>query len=343
VAPAQEAQIAFASAGIVETVSAATGDRVEAGQVLVRLVGSEKLAAAVEAANLELFSAQQEYDYLFSNLEADRNQALQALNDARQAVRDADKQVNILGGVADSADIDIALSQLVFAEHDLRDAKEKYEKFNSRPQDNLARARFRVVLAEAQKAYDQALRKYNALTGTMNDFDRKQAATKLEIAQKQLELAQKEYDKLQQGPDPERVKAAEARVKNAQAQVKASQSALADLELKAPFGGVVGKISVHSGEWVTPGAPVLLLADLDPLRVKTTDLSERDLPKVALGQPVTVFVKALGLEVPGRVSEISPLAETLGGDVVYQTTIDLEEIPAGLRAGMSVDVQYGDD
>jgi hypothetical protein len=37
---------------------------------------------------------------------------------------------------------------------------------------------------------------------------------------------------------------------------------------------------------------------------------------------------------------ISPLADTLGGDVVYQTTIDLDTIPEGLRPGMSVEVQF---
>jgi hypothetical protein len=51
-------------------------------------------------------------------------------------------------------------------------------------------------------------------------------------------------------------------------------------------------------------------------------------------------VKALNQDVTGHVSEISPLAETLGGDVVYKTTIKLDSQPAGLRAGMSVDVQF---
>jgi hypothetical protein len=37
---------------------------------------------------------------------------------------------------------------------------------------------------------------------------------------------------------------------------------------------------------------------------------------------------------------ISPISTTLGGDVVYKTTIDLDEIPEGLRAGMSVDVAF---
>lgn len=126
----------------------------------------------------------------------------------------------------------------------------------------------------------------------------------------------------------------------AKAQLLASQSALADLELKAPFDGVVSKLVVHSGEWVLAGQTILALADLSRLRVETTDLSERDVMKVGLGQNVSVFVKATGEEIAGRVSEIAPLADTLGGDVVYKTVIDLETLPEDLRAGMSVDVQF---
>jgi hypothetical protein len=53
-----------------------------------------------------------------------------------------------------------------------------------------------------------------------------------------------------------------------------------------------------------------------------------------------VVIKALSQDVTGTVSEISPLADTLGGDVVYTTKIKLDSQPAGLRAGMSVDVQF---
>jgi hypothetical protein len=45
--------------------------------------------------------------------------------------------------------------------------------------------------------------------------------------------------------------------------------------------------------------------------------------------------------VTGRVSEIASLSDTLGGDVVYQTTIDLDSQPTGLRPGMTVDVSFG--
>lgn len=343
VAPAEEARLAPALGGMVETVNVEVGSQVQAGQVLVKLAGSEKLAAAVETANLELLSAQQAYKDLDDNLAADQNQALQALNDARQAVKDSQSRVANLGGTADAADIDIARSQLIFAEHALKDAQDKYKRFDNLPEDNLARARYRVVLAGAQKDYDAALRKYNSLVGTSTNFDRQQAQTDLEIAQKQLELAQKDYDQLQLGPDPDLVAAAEARIKNAQAQLTASQAALNDLELKAPFSGTVATLNIHAGEWVVPGQNILVLVDLEHLRIETTDLSERDVPKVKVGQSVTVFIKALNQDVTGTVKEIAPLADTLGGDVVYKTTIDLETPPDDLRAGMSVEVQFGSE
>ena len=42
----------------------------------------------------------------------------------------------------------------------------------------------------------------------------------------------------------------------------------------------------------------------------------------------------------GRASDLSPLATTLGGDVAYKTTTELEAHPPGLRAGMSAEVGF---
>ena len=81
------------------------------------------------------------------------------------------------------------------------------------------------------------------------------------------------------------------------------------------------------------------LADLSHLQVETTDLSERDVTEVQAGQGATVYVEALNVDVPGRVARISPLASTVGGDVVYTVVVDLDEQPAGLRLGMSVEVE----
>ena len=93
-------------------------------------------------------------------------------------------------------------------------------------------------------------------------------------------------------------------------------------------------------EDASPGAVLVVVNDLSRLLVETTDLSERDVPGVSLGQEATVHVEALDQDLPGRVTAISHAAEILGGDVVYRTTLELESPPPGLRPGMSVEVHF---
>jgi len=180
----------------------------------------------------------------------------------------------------------------------------------------------------------------NYLLSLPDPIEVAKADAELEVARTELEAAQREFDRLQNGPDPEARALAEARVKNARAQLAASQAALDDLILKAPIEGTVSRVNLHNGEWVLPGQTILTISDLDHLRVETTDLSERSVPGVAVDQVVIVSVEALNQEITGRVIEIAPLADTIGGDVVYRTTIELDTYPDGLRAGMSVDVYF---
>ncbi len=97
---------------------------------------------------------------------------------------------------------------------------------------------------------------------------------------------------------------------------------------------------MSSGDYISPGQILLVISDVSHVHVETTDLSERDVPMVKLGQAVTVSIKALNQDVTGKVTAISPLADSLGGDVVYKVTIRMDKLPADLRAGMSVDVQF---
>ena len=126
-------------------------------------------------------------------------------------------------------------------------------------------------------------------------------------------------------------------------QAKASwDSALANLSqstLLAPFDGTVVDIQVIPGELVQVNQAVITVASLDRLQIVTTDLSERDIARVKLGQSVDVTIEALDVTVTGKVVRISPLAEIVGGDVVYPVTIELDEQPEGLLWGMSAEVE----
>ena len=121
-----------------------------------------------------------------------------------------------------------------------------------------------------------------------------------------------------------------------------AQQRLDATRLVAPISGTVINVNLTVGEYAAPAQVQVAISDVDHLKVETTDLSERDVPRVAVGQTVNVFVEALNENVAGTVELISPVSNTLGGDVVYKTTIVLATpFPSGLRSGMSVEVQFG--
>ena len=118
-----------------------------------------------------------------------------------------------------------------------------------------------------------------------------------------------------------------------------ARAELAQTELIAPFAATVVSVAVQPGEYVRPGQVVVVLADLTDLEVETTDLSERDVAAVHTGQPAKVYVEALEEELPGEVFAISPISDTVGGDVVFEVTVHFQEPPPGLRWGMSAEVR----
>jgi HlyD family secretion protein len=340
VAPLQEVHLGFAISGRIEKVEIAIGDQVHTGDLLIQLEGSEQLMAAETAAKLELINAQQALDILYRDTDYASAQALQAVHDARQAVKDAEQRVRNFGYQAKPIDIEVAKANLALAKKALDQARKDFKPYKNKPEDSLKRAAYLNKLDTAQKRYDAAARQYNQLIGVISSgFDLEQAQMELSVAQAQLEKAQSDYETLKKGPDPDAVEKAKARLENAKAQVQAAKAAQDDIALIAPFDGTVVAIDVAPGEMVMPGQAVLLLTDLSKLQVETTDLSEQDIDRVALGQNTTVHVDALEGDLEGKVVNIAPRANTVGGDVVYTVYIDLDKVPQNLRWGMSVEVE----
>jgi RND family efflux transporter MFP subunit len=139
-------------------------------------------------------------------------------------------------------------------------------------------------------------------------------------------------------PPAEKIQEADSRVEQNQFAVEVAKASLAQGTLLAPFAGTVVQVDTAPGEYVQPGQVVIDIANLNNLQIETTDLSELDIATVKIGQPATVYVEALSEEFSGVVTAISPISDTLGGDVVFKVTIKLDEQPQGLLWGMSADV-----
>ena len=134
------------------------------------------------------------------------------------------------------------------------------------------------------------------------------------------------------------IEMAEASVQRAQISVEIAQDRLAQATLAAPYDGIVTSLSVTPGEFVPSDQAVVILATLNALQLETTDLSERDIPKVKIGAPVDIFVETLNENFSGEVINISSKANTVGGDVVFKVTIAFDKQPEGLLWGMTAEV-----
>lgn len=141
------------------------------------------------------------------------------------------------------------------------------------------------------------------------------------------------------GLDRVHLETAEADVARAQALLDSANASLASQSiLNAPFDGTIVSVDIAPAETVIPGQVVIVLGDLSKYQIETTDLSERDVIRVQPRQPARVFVEALNEEFTGTVVDIDRIGSTLGGDVVYKVTIELDRQPRGVLWGMSADV-----
>jgi RND family efflux transporter MFP subunit len=164
---------------------------------------------------------------------------------------------------------------------------------------------------------------------------------KVKEAEANVEVAQVQVNYLKRvGTDEVHLESAQAEADRAQALLDSANTTLATQStLVAPFAGTVALVDISPAETVVPGRVIITLGDFSKLQVETKDLSERDVPRVQSGQTASVFIEALNQEFPGKVIEISRISSTVGGDVVFKVTIDLDEQPQGLLWGMSADVK----
>lgn len=105
--------------------------------------------------------------------------------------------------------------------------------------------------------------------------------------------------------------------------------------LLAPADGMVLRRDGEVGQLLAAGTPLLYLGDPRRLRINA-EIDEEDLPRLKLGQAALLRAAALGDQVfEGRVSGITPLGDPVARS--YRVRIGLDEPPAGLRVGMTVD------
>ena len=206
-------------------------------------------------------------------------------------------------------------------------------------QAGLRQAQAALTLLQNQPAVETVKAAEAALINAEYNVDRAidRGAIRLELAAvvAARDSAQANLDAIKAGPSPEQVDSAAAAVDLAQSSVDLAQLSLEQSEIIAPFDGVIVEVAIRNGENASPGTPIIILADLTQLRLETTDISEIDTARIAEGMPVKISIDAFpGKEYAGAISRIALRSEA-GSGTNYTVEIVSDELPTGLRWGMS--------
>jgi HlyD family secretion protein len=333
VVPAQSVRLAFNVGGQIARVSVKVGDQVKAGQVL---------------AELENADSQMRVDQADRNLREMTSHAAvaaagQALAAAQQTLKDMQNKTDgMFFPRASDTLIDNTQGQIDLARQQLARASDAYKPLAKLPDGDSRKAAALVAMTNAQLNLDRLIAQYNWFVGTPTDIDAAAVRANLEAAKAAVQESQWYLSALNGEQIPADATGSKlAQLELAREDLAAARRNLDATSLVTPISGTVVSVTGIAGEIASPGAVFIVISDVTRLQVETINLSESDVPNVQVGQTVTVMITALNENITGHILAISPIADSLGGDVVYKTTIDLDlPLPQGLRAGMSVVVQF---
>ncbi len=169
-------------------------------------------------------------------------------------------------------------------------------------------ARQRLKLAEANLAANEELH----TKGVVSDLDFLQARRELADAQIEQRAAERKLHALG-------LTAAEIRTIEDEPPERFSIYAV-----KAPFDGTVVEKHITLGEVVTPDSDVYVLADLRDVWVMLT-VYQKDLPRVAVGQGVTIRATEGGRTARGQIDYVSPTVDESTRTASARVVIDNAE------------------
>ncbi len=213
-----------------------------------------------------------------------------------------------------------------------------------------AEANLAIARATAQKSADE-LKSREALfaEGAISREELERFRLIAEVDQNKLKAAEARLSMLKSGYRPEVVSAARAEVERCRAVLKATEAMINDLQIRSPLKGTVIQKNYEPGEYVTPGASVLTVADMNNLWIKVY-IPTDDLPAVKLNQKVTFTVSGESRTFTGTVSDIASKGEFTPKtiqtkkertNVVFGVKIRIDEDHGGiLKPGMPADVIF---
>jgi len=176
--------------------------------------------------------------------------------------------------------------------------------------------------------------------------DRDRAVTAEKRSEAALNAARQRLSEAREGARKEDIAIARANLNQAEASLGLSRINASYTTLRAPAEGVITVRQAELGEVIAPGSPVVSLADLDHIWLRSY-IAETDLGRIHWGQEATITTDTYpGKQYRGRLSFIAPNAEFTPKSVqtykervtlVHRIKIDVDNPNHELKPGMPAD------
>lgn len=325
--------------GRIEDIQVKEGDKVEKGQILVR-IDPDQLQSSTDAQLAAFQTAQDEVRVSQSQVSAAQNQLAQSqqqLNSSQVAVDSARQAV-----VSAQTDLDKAQVEFNAATRELKRNEQLLESG--------------VI---SRQLYDEAKDRLDNARSSVNTAKSNLASRQLGIKDAQARLNQQ----VVAVQDARRavntanlsVGSSQSRANQQSAVLRGSKSQRDKTLVIAPINGVIAEIPSKVGTFAVAGlstTALLTIADMSSINVEVK-VDETEIDKVEVGQKAKIKVDAFGdREIAGEVLQKTPLAvgksQTTGGLSTninvqeakeFRVVIQLKDLPQdiqdGLRPGMS--------
>ncbi|PTX91453.1 HlyD family efflux transporter periplasmic adaptor subunit [Opitutus sp. ER46] len=219
----------------------------------------------------------------------------------------------------------------------------------SRPQEiAAAAAALRSAEAERDRARVDFKRQQELLQqAAISTREHDTAEAQLKVAEARVVEAGEKLQLVREGPRAEVIQQARARVAQARAAVALAETQVDNTRLVSPLTGVVLSHHLEPGEFVSPGTPVVTVADTVHVWVRAY-LDQSDLGRLRRGQKVAVTTDSFpGKSYEGIVGFIASEAEFTPKTVqttkervklVFRVKVDINNPNDELKPGMPADV-----
>ncbi len=375
---AEPRQVILGVGGQVTALLVDEGDKVTAGQELLRLdttgleTSLEKAEIGLDLAKIalaqlgegskesELATAKANVDVAKISLEKLKEGATKdEITAAENANSAAWARYNELKAGPTQARIDQLRAAMDKAQIALTEAQRNYDEIAWRPDvgktpQSAALQRATIDFTSVKAAFDEATApaKQSDLLTALTAAQRTQIAlddlmegatdADIALAEARVLSAQAALDRLEELAGASDLAAAELRVRQAEISLEEAEAALVKAKVIAPIAGTVTSLNVELGEMASAGSAVAVLGDVVALKL-VVNVPQDDIDRVSAGAAVTVTRYGTDKTVDAVVERISPVGTPGAGTATFPVTIILPvEGAEGFSPGMLVSVAFSE-